>query len=404
MALGNLARGNLARGNLGFSWRRASMMGGTTVFAIPVIANIAQATVNSPGQASFVGRPATLIDRVAGTEDGRGPGDFADLAEKVQPTVIGVRSKATATGRFGAPEQRAPKGEIPGADPDAPDRGQASKTLELINAGSGFFISPDGYAVTSSHVVEDDNKAYSARVIGRDSWSDIALIKVDGRTDFSYVKLSDQPPRVGDWVLTAGNPLAVGGTVTAGIISARERDIEVGSAKDFIQIDAAINSGDAGGPSFNTRGDVIGVNSMIFSPSQGSVGVAFAVPADPVKAVIPQLKEKGAVTRGWIGTKVQSVTPELADGLGLSNLRGAIVAMVQDNGPAAKAGLRSGDVITSVGGESVKNANELTRKVGAMAPGSSTQLTVLRQGKESSLSVTLGQQPNEPNASAANPR
>ena len=413
LALGNLARGNLARGNLGFSWCRASMMGGTTVFAIPVIANIAQATVNSPGQASFVGRPATLIERVAGTEDGGGPGDFADLAEKVQPTVIGVRSKATATRKFGAPEQRAPKGEIPGADPDAPDRGQASKTLELINAGSGFFISPDGYAVTSSHVVEDndtaeirtsDNKAYSARVIGRDSWSDIALIKVDGRTDFSYVKLSDQPPRVGDWVLTAGNPLAVGGTVTAGIISARERDIEVGSGKDFIQIDAAINSGDAGGPSFNTRGDVIGVNSMIFSPSQGSVGVAFAVPADTVKAVIPQLKEKGAVTRGWIGTKVQSVTPELADGLGLSDLRGAIVATVQDNGPAAKAGLRSGDVITSVGGESVKNANELTRKVGAMAPGSSTQLTVLRQGKESALSVTLGQQPNEPNASAANPR
>ncbi|UPJ51378.1 trypsin-like peptidase domain-containing protein [Bradyrhizobium sp. 200] len=407
-----MAPGNLARGNLAFSWRRASMMGGMTVFAIPVIANIAQATVNSPGQASFVGRPATLIDRVAGTEDGGGPGDFADLAEKVQPAVIGVRSKATATRRFGAPEQRAPKREIPGADPDAPDRGRAP-TLELINAGSGFFISPDGYAVTSSHVVEDndtveirtsDDKAYSARIIGRDSWSDIALIKVDGRTDFSYVKLSDQQPRVGDWVLTAGNPLAVGGTVTAGIVSARDRDIEVGSAKDFIQIDAPINSGDAGGPSFNTRGDVIGVNSMIFSPSQGSVGVAFAVPADTVKAVIPQLKEKGAVTRGWIGTRVQSVTPELADGLGLSNLRGAIVAAVQDNGPAAKAGLRSGDVITSVGGESVKNANELTRKVGAMAPGSSTQLTVLRQGKESSLSVTLGQQPNEPNASAANPR
>ncbi|KRQ99121.1 hypothetical protein CQ10_04470 [Bradyrhizobium valentinum] len=376
-----------------FNWRRASMMAGTVAFAIPVIADIAEATANSPGQASFVGRPATLIERVADTEAGGGPGDFADLAEKVQPAVIGVRSK--------------------GADPDAPDRGKAAKTLELISAGSGFFISPDGYAVTSSHVVEgndtaeirtSDDKAYSARVIGRDSWSDIALIKVDGRTDFSYVKLADQPPRVGDWVLTAGNPLAVGGTVTAGIISARERDIEVGSGKDFIQIDAAINSGDAGGPSFNARGDVVGVNSMIFSPAQGSVGVAFAVPADTVKAVIPQLKEKGAVTRGWIGTKVQPVTPELADGLGLSNLRGAIVAMVQDNGPAAKAGLRSGDVITSVGGQSVKNANELTRKVGAMAPGSSTQLTVLRQGKESSLSVTLGQQPNEPNAPAAKPR
>jgi serine protease Do len=403
----------MARGNLVFNWRQASMMGATITFAISVIANIAQATVNSPGQASFVGRPATLVDRVAGNEDGGGPGDFADLAEKVQPGVIAVSSKATVTRNSGAHEQRAPKREIPGADPDASDRGRAPRTPELIRLGSGFFVSPDGYAVTSSHVVEDndtaeirtsDNKVYSARVIGKDSWSDIALIKVDGRTDFSYVKLADQPPRVGDWVLTAGNPLAAGGTVTAGIVSARERDIEVGSAKDFIQIDAAINSGDAGGPTFNTRGDVIGVNSMIFSPSQGSVGVAFAVPADTVKTVIPQLKEKGAVTRGWIGTKLQSVTPELADGLGLSNLRGAIVTAVQANSPAAKVGLRSGDVITSVGGESVRNANELTRKVGAMAPGSSTQLTVLRQGNESSLSVTLGQMPDQPNASAVNPR
>jgi serine protease Do len=418
MALGNLALGNLALGNLAcgdsvFGWRRASMMGGTIAFAIPVIANIAQATVNSPGPASFAGRPATLIERVAGTEHGGGPGDFADLAEKVQPSVVGVISKATAMRKFGAPEQRDPEREIPGADPDAPDRGTAPKSLELVRAGSGFFISPDGYAVTSSHVVEDsdtaeirtsDNKAYSARVIGKDSWSDIALIKVDGRTDFSYAKLADQPPRVGDWVLTAGNPLAAGATVTAGIVSARERDIEAGSGKDFIQIDAAINSGDAGGPSFNTRGDVVGINGMIFSPSQGSVGVAFAVPADTVKAVIPQLKEKGAVTRGWIGAQVQSITPELADSLGVSNLRGAIVARVQDNGPAAKAGLRRGDVITSVGGEPVKNANELTRKVAAMAPGSSTKLMVLRQEKEASLSVTLGQLPNEPNASAANPR
>jgi serine protease Do len=228
------------------------------------------------------------------------------------------------------------------------------------------------------------------------------LIKVDGRTDFSYVKLADQSPRVGDWVLTVGNPFGLRGTVTAGIVSARER--EIGTGEGFIQIDAPINSGDSGGPSFNTDGDVIGVNSMIFSPSGGSSGVAFAIPADTVKAVIPQLKEKGAVTRGTMGAEVQSMTSEIADSLGVNNLRGAIVARVQGNGPAAKAGLRGGDVITSVGGEPIKSANELTKKVHAMAPGSSIRLAFVRQGKEDSLNVTLGQLPNQTKPAPANPR
>jgi serine protease Do len=205
-------------------------------------------------------------------------------------------------------------------------------------------------------------------------------------------------------VLTVGNTFGLGNTVTAGIVSARSRDLGTGSSDDLVQIDAPINRGDSGGPSLNTRGDVIGVNSMILSPSGGSVGVAFAIPADTVKAVIPQLKDKGAVTRGWMGAEVQSVTPEIAESIGANNLRGAIVVGVQASGPAAQAGLKGGDVITSVGGEPVKSANEVTKKVHAAAPGSSIELSVVRNDKANSLTVTLGQLTGQSSAPARMPR
>jgi serine protease Do len=403
---------------LGCRW--APIASGTIASAILVIATVTQAqTINPRRQLPSADGFPTLMHRVADNAAGRGPNGFADLAEKVEPAVVGVIAKVAAMPKalprrsfeFGMPDQGSPEKEIPA--PDAPDQRKAPKTIEMMTIGSGFFVSPDGYAVTNSHVVADndaveirtnDNMTYAAKVVGKDSLSDLALIKVDGRGDFSYVKLADQPPRVGDWVLTAGNPFGLGGTVTAGIVSARERNVETGSATDFIQIDAPINKGDSGGPTFDTRGDVIGVNSMIFSTSQGSEGVAFAIPADTVKAVIPQLKDKGTVTRGWIGAKVQSITPDLADSLGASNLHGAIVANVQDNGPAAKAGLRTGDVITSVNGEPVKNADELTKKVHAKAPGSSIQLAMSRQGRESSLAVVLGELPDQPSVSPVMPK
>jgi serine protease Do len=307
---------------------------------------------------------------------------------------------------FGAPGQRGRDDDTPGE----PDQGNVPGTSQEVTIGSGFFVSADGYAVTNSHVVEhgdqtqvrtNDGKVYTAKVVGKDMLSDLALIKVDGRKDFPYVKLADQAPRVGDWVLAVGNTFGLGGTVTAGIVSARERNIETGSGEGLLQIDAPINKGDSGGPSFNTRGEVIGVNSMIFSPSGGSVGVAFAVPADTVKVVIPQLMAKGTVTPGWMGAQIQTVTPDLASGLGVDNLHGAIVANVQKNGPAAKAGLTSGDVITSVSGEPIKSANELTKKVHEMAPGSSVKLGMLRNGKENSVTVTLGQMPEQATVGAA---
>ena len=214
--------------------------------------------------------------------------------------------------RFGMPE-----GGLAADAPRGRQFGQAQ--------GSGFFISADGYAVTNNHVVEkatsveistDDGKIHTAKVIGTDPRTDLALIKVDG-SNFPYVKLAETSPRIGDWVLAVGNPFGLGGTVTAGIVSARGRDIGAGPYDDFLQIDAPVNKGNSGGPTFNTEGSVIGVNTAIFSPSGGSVGIAFAIPAETVKSVVAQLKDKGSVTRGWIGVQIQPVTPEIADSLGM---------------------------------------------------------------------------------------
>ena len=218
-------------------------------------------------------------------------------------------------------------------------------------------------------------------MIGTDPRSDLALIKVDGRSDFPFVKFAEGNPRIGDWVLAVGNPFGLGGTVTAGIVSARGRDIGNGPYDDFIQIDAPVNKGNSGGPTFDVDGNVIGVNTAIFSPSGGSVGIAFAIPADTVKKVVAQLKDKGTVTRGWIGVQIQSVTPEIADSLGLKSVQGALVAEPQSGGPAAKAGIEAGDVITAVNGAPLKDARELARQIGGLPPGTSVKLVGPAQGR-----------------------
>jgi serine protease Do len=237
-------------------------------------------------------------------------------------------------------------------------------------------------------------------VIGTDSRSDLALIKVEGRGDFPYVKFAEGNPRIGDWVLAVGNPFGLGGTVTAGIVSARGRDIGNGPYDDFIQIDAPVNKGNSGGPTFDVDGNVIGVNTAIFSPSGGSVGIAFAIPADTVKKVVAQLKDKGSVTRGWIGVQIQSVTPEIADSLGLKTVQGALVAEPQSGGPAAKAGIEAGDVITAVNGAPLKDARELARQISGLPPGTSVKIAILHKGAEKTVSLTLGQLPNEREARA----
>lgn len=345
----------------------------------------------------------------------QGPAGFADLVAKVKPAVISVRVKideGSDTSSLGANgENLAPStentpfekffrrygfGDFPG--------GQLQRHEIITGVGSGFFISPDGYAVTNNHVVDhaksvqvttDDGSIYTAKVIGTDPKTDLALIKVDGKKDFSYVNFESQVPRIGDWVVAVGNPYGLGGTVTAGIISAEGRDIGSGPYDNYIQIDAPINKGNSGGPTFDTNGNVIGVNTAIYSPSGGSVGIGFDVPASTVKMVVAQLKENGVVTRGWLGVQVQPVTPGIAESLGLKQARGALVDEAKPDTPAAQAGIRAGDVITSVNGNTIKDSRALARDISGMPPGSSAKLDILRKGETKTVTVTLAKMPNQ---------
>jgi serine protease Do len=376
-------------------------------------------TPNSTGSALFA-------PPFAHAQNAQRPVGFADIVEKVKPSVISVKVKMNAGGdsltlnednplrgtpfedffrRFGQPDNTPRFGR-----PDGDRQGSRPQRRQYtMGQGSGFFISADGYAVTNNHVVDkaeqvdvttDDGKSYTAKVIGTDTRTDLALIKVEGRNDFPFVHLADTSPRIGDWVLAVGNPFGLGGTVTAGIVSARGRDIGAGPYDDFIQIDAAVNKGNSGGPTFDVDGNVIGVNTAIFSPSGGSVGIAFDIPAETVKVVVAQLKDHGAVTRGWIGVQIQPVTAEIADSLSLKNARGALVAEPQSDSPAQKAGIKAGDVIVSVNGETVSDARNLARRISAMAPGTSVKLGIIRGGKEDTLTLTLGELPKERQARA----
>jgi serine protease Do len=346
-----------------------------------------------------------------------GPASFADVVQKVRPAVISVRVRLKSLGpsvssndnsRNDGNELPFPKGSPferffrDFGMPNLPNgRGLQQFTLAQ---GSGFFISSDGFAVTNNHVVDnaksveiatDDGKTYNARVVGTDAKTDLALIKVDGRGDFPYVTFADTEPRVGDWVIAVGNPYGLGGTVTAGIISARGRDIGSGPYDDFIQVDAPVNKGNSGGPAFDEHGDVVGVTTAIYSPSGGSIGIGFAIPADTVKSVVAQLKEHGSVTRGWIGVQIQTVTQDIADSLGLKKAEGALVTEPQAGGPAAKAGIVSGDLIQSVNGQDVKDSRDLAKKIAAIKPDTPVKLGFLHNGSQKTVSLTVAKMPNE---------
>ena len=348
-----------------------------------------------------------------------GPASFADIVDRVKPAVVSVKVKMATVGDLedegsdGLPDfpQNSPFYHffrhfgLPGGGNDnemTPHRHTA------MAQGSGFFISSDGYIVTNNHVVDhatdvtiitSDGRTMPAKVIGTDSKTDLALLKADG-SNFPFVTFAGKSPRVGDWVIAVGNPFGLGGTVTAGIVSARGRDIGSGPYDDFLQIDAPVNHGNSGGPTFNEEGQVVGVNTAIFSPSGGSVGIGFAIASDVVKNVVQQLKENGSVTRGWIGVEIQKVTPDIADDLGLKSDSGALVAQAQKNSPAADAGIKSGDVITAVDGETVSDPHDLARKIAALGPKKTAKLDVIRDGKSMTFEVTLGTMPADKTASA----
>jgi serine protease Do len=350
------------------------------------------------------------------------PIGFADIVERVKPSVISVKvniNEKVAKDDSGNDEDTPFQPGSPmerffrrfGGPDGMPGMRGGNGRRQVTGQGSGFLISADGYAVTNNHVVDgaskvevttDDGKSYKAQVIGTDQRTDLALIKLEGGSNFPFAKLADGKPRIGDWVLAVGNPFGLGGTVTAGIVSAMGRDIGNGPYDDFIQIDAPVNKGNSGGPAFSVDGDVVGVNTAIYSPSGGSVGIAFSIPASTVKSVVAQLKDKGSVSRGWIGVQIQPVTQDIADSLGLKKAEGALVAEPQANGPAAKAGIESGDVITSVNGEAVKDARELARTIGGIAPGTAVKLNVLHKGQEKTIDLTLGKLPNTVEAKADN--
>jgi serine protease Do len=326
---------------------------------------------------------------------------FADLVDRVRPAVVSVRVKAEAGGDLsadnsnpgpveGRPLERFFRGP-PGESPHSPKQ-------FLQGQGSGFLISRDGYIVTNNHVIDhavkvevvmDDGNVLDAKVVGTDPNTDVAVIKIDHGSNLPYVALADAVPRVGEWVVVMGNPFGLGGTVTAGIVSAQSRDIGSGPYDSYIQIDAPVNRGNSGGPTFNTKGEVIGVNTVIYSPTGGSVGIAFDIPALTVKTVAAQLKEHGHVDRGWLGVEIQPVSRDIADSLGLKDAAGAQVVGVQPQSPAARAGLLPGDVIADVSGAAIKDGRELARMIGTMKPGNTVKLTIYRNGKAETMEVKL---------------
>ena len=351
----------------------------------------------------------------AATAHGRSaPDSFADLAERLLPTVVNISTTQTVERRQGTEEfeeffreffeRRGQQGE---EQPDQPQRRRQN------SLGSGFIIDSAGYIVTNHHVVAEadeisirlsDDRSLDARLVGTDEKTDLALLKVDSSEPLPFTNWGDSDDtRVGDWVVAIGNPFGLGGTVTAGIVSARQRDINAGSYDDFIQTDAAINRGNSGGPMFNLDGDVIGINSAIFSPSGGSVGIGFAIPANLARNIIDQLRDQGAVKRGWLGVRIQTVTEELAEGLRLERAEGALVASVTEGGPAEAAGIRQGDVVLRFDGRRVEEMRRLPRMVAETPIGKAVDVVVWRKGKEVTVQVDLGQLEDTPQTASLSP-
>jgi serine protease Do len=356
------------------------------------------------------------------------PDSFADLAAKLLPAVVNVSSSQTLTAKNAGPGPGAGP-EMPMFPPGSPFEqffkdflnrnrpgqgggdNQPRPEHRAQSLGSGFIIDASGLVVTNNHVIEgadevsvtlQDNTTLKAEIVGRDESGDIALLKVKSDKPLPTVDFGDSTQsRVGDWVLAIGNPFGLGGTVTAGIVSARGRDIHQGQYDDFIQTDAAINRGNSGGPLFNMDGQVIGINTAIFSPSGGSIGIGFSIPSNMAKNIVAQLKEYGHPRRGWLGVKIQQVTPDIAESLGLKDASGAMIAGTTDGGPADKAKIRAGDVILKFDGQDVKEMHNLPRIVADAEVGKQVPVVLWRDGKEVTLQTTLAERPADAQLASA---
>jgi serine protease Do len=397
---------------------------------VAVAAALGGALVAAP-QFGVVAQQRTDAQTVQ-TPFGRAPLSFADIVEKVKPAVVsihvanGSRLARRTPSRPGTPN--APGGRVL---PDLPDDhplneffrnlprefGNRGGTPNVptprpsLAQGSGFVISADGYVVTNNHVIDgaekitvsfDRDNKFEAELVGTDARTDIALLKIKSdKADrkFEYIRFASKEARVGDWVIAVGNPFGLGGTVTAGIVSASGRDIGSGPY-DYIQIDAAVNRGNSGGPTFNLDGEVIGVNTAIYSPSGGNVGIAFAIPAKTAEEVISQLRSKGTVSRGWLGVKIENVNEDTAASLGLSQARGALINEITAGGPASTSQLRAGDAIVSVNGVEIRDSRDLARKIAEFAPDTTVRIEVMRFGKSEVIPVKLGTFPANPDVAA----
>jgi len=351
------------------------------------------------------------------------PDSFADLVVQVKPAVVNISTTQKVDGPAASREMP----QMPDLPEGSPFRdfmekffnqqrqGQGGERAQrnVQALGSGFIIDPSGYVVTNNHVIAKasdikvkltDGTEYKAALVGKDEKTDLALLKIDAPKALPSVPWGDSDKsREGDWILAVGNPFGLGGTVTAGIISARGRDLTSGPYDDYLQIDAPINRGNSGGPSFNMAGEVIGVNTAIYSPTGGSVGIGFAVPSNMAKQVIAELRKTGTVERGWLGVQIQPVTQDVADSLGLKEAKGALVAGMTDNSPAGKAGVKQGDIIVGFNGAPVAELRDLTRAVASTRKGSVAKVDVLRDGKTQTINVTIAAMPKSEQVAAAQP-
>src|ERR1700691_2527532 len=346
----------------------------------------------------------------------RGPDNIADVAEQVIDAVVNISTSQKVEARLGnMPDlppgspmeeffeeffknRRGGQGGGQGGPGGPGDQGQMPHRITSL--GSGFIIDPSGLVVTNNHVIADadeitvilnDGTKLTAQLVGKDTKSDLALLRVKPDKPLKAVKFGDSDKlRLGEWVVAIGNPFSLGGTVTAGIVSARNRDINSGPYDNYIQTDAAINRGNSGGPLFNLNGDVIGVNTAIISPSGGSIGIGFAVPSKTVAGVVDQLRQFGELRRGWLGVRIQQVTDEIAESLNIKPARGALIAGIDDKGPAKPAGIEPGDVIVTFDGKDIKEPKDLSRAVADTAVGTEGEIVIIRQGVEQNLKVTLG--------------